>query len=172
MGSRNLKQMGRIVKEAVDRTLLISKFLCFLHVTNKYLCTIALVSNLHSSRCPSSSSPLFTHLEDFWVLFRCMVPVCSRPSTWRVTWFWLIGSRSCSIEWVTVTSSLFDPLKTLGKLLQSAWWAWKVIGSPSFWTRRVVTDGRLLLYDKYLNLVSTCFCLFLLLKRFRFCVCL
>lgn len=35
--------MGSIVKEALDGTLLISKFLCFLHVTNKYLCTIALV---------------------------------------------------------------------------------------------------------------------------------
>ncbi|XP_057949763.1 mitochondrial ATP-independent inner membrane protease subunit 1a-like [Malania oleifera] len=42
MALRNLKQWKSIAKEAVDQTLTVAKFLCFLHVTNTYLCTTAL----------------------------------------------------------------------------------------------------------------------------------
>ncbi|XP_043707536.1 mitochondrial inner membrane protease subunit 1-like [Telopea speciosissima] len=36
-------QWKSIAREAVDRTLLVAKFLCFLHVTNTYVCTPCLV---------------------------------------------------------------------------------------------------------------------------------
>ncbi|GMY37877.1 mitochondrial inner membrane protease subunit 1-like [Fagus crenata] len=35
-------QYKSIVKEAFDKTLLVTKFFCALHVTNTYLCTVAL----------------------------------------------------------------------------------------------------------------------------------
>ncbi|CAK9181730.1 unnamed protein product [Ilex paraguariensis] len=40
---RNVNQWTTTLKEALDRTLLIAKFLCALHVTNTYLFTPALV---------------------------------------------------------------------------------------------------------------------------------
>ncbi|OVA07085.1 Peptidase S26A [Macleaya cordata] len=42
-GLRNLVKYKSIVKEAFDRTVIVAKFLCFLHVTNNYICTPALV---------------------------------------------------------------------------------------------------------------------------------
>ncbi|PIA41510.1 hypothetical protein AQUCO_02200142v1 [Aquilegia coerulea] len=36
---RNLLQWKTIAKEALDRTLIVTKFLCILHVTDKYLCS-------------------------------------------------------------------------------------------------------------------------------------
>ena len=44
MGVSNVKQWSRIVKEALDRAFFTAKFLCLLHVSNTYLCTVALVS--------------------------------------------------------------------------------------------------------------------------------
>ncbi|KAI3904263.1 hypothetical protein MKW92_047942 [Papaver armeniacum] len=46
-GLRNLLK-GKsieIAKEAFDRTILVGKFLCFLHVTNTYICSPTLVNN-------------------------------------------------------------------------------------------------------------------------------
>ncbi|XP_034698685.1 mitochondrial inner membrane protease subunit 1-like isoform X2 [Vitis riparia] len=42
MGVSNVKQWSRIVNEALDRAFFTAKFLCLLHVSNTYLCTVAL----------------------------------------------------------------------------------------------------------------------------------
>ncbi|XP_059289248.1 mitochondrial ATP-independent inner membrane protease subunit 1a-like [Lycium ferocissimum] len=42
MGLGNLKQLTPFIKEAFQQTLVVSKFLCGLHVTNNYICTFAL----------------------------------------------------------------------------------------------------------------------------------
>ncbi|KAI3925979.1 hypothetical protein MKW98_028115, partial [Papaver atlanticum] len=46
-GLRNLlKGKGiEIAKKTFDRTILVGKFLCFLHVTNNYICSPTLVNN-------------------------------------------------------------------------------------------------------------------------------
>ncbi|KAJ8761298.1 hypothetical protein K2173_001354 [Erythroxylum novogranatense] len=41
MNVRSMKQWSSLVKEALDGTFLVAKFLCLLHVTNTYLCTVA-----------------------------------------------------------------------------------------------------------------------------------
>ncbi|KAJ8761882.1 hypothetical protein K2173_005593 [Erythroxylum novogranatense] len=41
MNVRSMKQWSSLVKEALDGTFLVTKFLCLLHVTNTYLCTVA-----------------------------------------------------------------------------------------------------------------------------------
>ncbi|KAI3853855.1 hypothetical protein MKX03_001183 [Papaver bracteatum] len=48
-GLRNLlKGKGiEIAKEAFDRTILVGNFLCFLHVTNTYICSPTLVPRGH-----------------------------------------------------------------------------------------------------------------------------
>lgn len=42
-----IKEKG-VVREAWDKTLVVAKFLCGLHVANTYLCTVVLVSLLLS----------------------------------------------------------------------------------------------------------------------------
>eukprot|EP00257_Ricinus_communis_P016708 XP_015574965.1 mitochondrial inner membrane protease subunit 1 [Ricinus communis] len=42
MSIRNLAQWKSFAKEALNQSILVAKFLCFLHVTNTYLCTAAL----------------------------------------------------------------------------------------------------------------------------------
>ncbi|KAL6999693.1 Mitochondrial ATP-independent inner membrane protease subunit 1a [Sarracenia purpurea var. burkii] len=38
-----IKQWRSVAKEALDRTMIVAKFLCLLHVTNNYLCSSTLV---------------------------------------------------------------------------------------------------------------------------------
>ncbi|KAA8524062.1 hypothetical protein F0562_010507 [Nyssa sinensis] len=40
---RNMAQWRTIAKEALDRTVIVGKFLCFLHCTNTYICSPTLV---------------------------------------------------------------------------------------------------------------------------------
>ncbi|GAB4846687.1 hypothetical protein Ancab_025693 [Ancistrocladus abbreviatus] len=43
MWAAKLRQWRIVVKEAVDRTVIVAKFLCFLHITNTYICFPTLV---------------------------------------------------------------------------------------------------------------------------------
>ncbi|KAI3741488.1 hypothetical protein L1987_59162 [Smallanthus sonchifolius] len=48
-----IKQWAFILKEALDKSFLVAKFFCAIHVTNAYLCSTALISTRHGKAGPA-----------------------------------------------------------------------------------------------------------------------
>ncbi|GLT53326.1 hypothetical protein SLA2020_266060 [Shorea laevis] len=114
-----MRQWRGLAKEALERTAIVAKFLCLLHVTDTYLCTPTLVYG------PSMLPTL--NLTGDVLLAEHLSPRLGK-----------VGSGD-----VVLVRSPVDPE---GRS-PSGLWAWRAIGSPSLWIPCTLTGVNLLWYE-------------------------